>query len=283
MGGPASGHAAYHVGACLTAVRSNSALHRDALQSAVRGRLRNLFATLCRPDSRRDTQFSAALCYHVPADECFRILHTARRQGFAGDQLFAGVETLVVTGAPRSRRGCAGISGSSRKLGASTESPGPVKTFLRWTVPAPRTSPGPNTCHAEVIGRETRRPVADGARLSRALSRHTLGSLYVRYDGGDVSVIDHSPCPCGLPSPRIKLLGRWNECFTIGSHQLLPYDIQFALGRMPELSRTTCKIARGNLAHGRLRLLIIEPRARRRVFSMERAPGCHAGSACPWR
>ena len=191
----------------------------------------------------------------------FSILATARRQGFAGDQLFAGVETLVVTGAPITP----GMRRHLRELtqvGRVAEIAGSSENLL--AVDCARAEGlhlVPDTCHAEVIGRETRRPVADGERGSVVHSAVIpSGSLYVRYDGGDVGVIDHSPCPCGLPSPRIKLLGRWDDCFTIGSHQLLPYDIQFALEQeVPELSGTTCAIARGDLAQGRLRLLIIEP------------------------
>ena len=110
------------------------------------------------------------------------------------------------------------------------------------------------------------------------------GSLYVRYDGGDVGAIDHSPCGCGLPSPRIKILGRWDDRFTLGSRPLLPYDVQLALEQeVPELNGTTCVIGRGGLARGRLRLLTYRARelgegssrwsARRAVAPVQRARG----------
>ncbi len=86
------------------------------------------------------------------------------------------------------------------------------------------------------------------------------GSLYLQYDGGDVGVLDSSPCPCGLPSPRIKLLGRWDDSFSIGPHTLLPYDVQLALeSETPELRGTAFVISRDGLANGRLRLLLVEP------------------------
>lgn len=191
----------------------------------------------------------------------FSILAIARRRGLAGDRLFAGVESLVVTGAPITP----GMRAHLRELtqvGRVAEIAGSSENLL--AVDCARAEGlhlVPDTCHAEVIGRESGAPVADGERGSVVHSAVIpSGSLYLRYDGGDVGVIDHSPCPCGLPSPRIKLLGRWEDRFTIDSRQLLPYDIQFALEEeVPELSGTTCAIARGDLAQGRLRLLVIEP------------------------
>ena len=86
------------------------------------------------------------------------------------------------------------------------------------------------------------------------------GSLYLRYDGGDVGIMESSPCPCGLPSPRIKLLGRWDDCFTVGPHTLLPYDVQLALeSEVPELRGTAFVISKDGLANGMLRLLLVEP------------------------
>lgn len=191
----------------------------------------------------------------------FSILAAARRQGLAGDRLFAGVETLVVTGAPITP----GMRRHLRELtqiGRVAEIAGSSENLL--AVDCARAEGlhlVPDTCHAQVIDRETGGLAADGERGAVVHSAVIpSGSLYLRYDGGDVGVIDHSPCACGLPSPRIKLLGRWDDCFTIASRRLLPYDIQLALEQeVPELSGTTCAIARADLAEGKLRLLIIEP------------------------
>ena len=116
----------------------------------------------------------------------------------------------------------------------------------------------PDTCYAEVIDRKTGRPTSDGERGSVVHSSVIpAGSLYLRYDGGDVGILDTSPCPCGLPSPRIKLLGRWDDCFTLGAHTLLPYDVQLALeSEAPELRGIAFVIAKEGLANGTLRLLL---------------------------
>jgi phenylacetate-coenzyme A ligase PaaK-like adenylate-forming protein len=119
----------------------------------------------------------------------------------------------------------------------------------------------PDTCYAEVIDRKTGRPKLDKERGSVVhTSVIAAGSLYLRYDGGDIGFVDSSPCPCGLPSPRIKLLGRWDDCFTVGPHTLLPYDVQLALeSDVPELRGTAFVISKDGLADSILRLLLVEP------------------------
>lgn len=191
----------------------------------------------------------------------FSILATARRDGISGDQLFAGVETLVVTGAPitpgmrshlqdltRVKR-VAEIAGSSENLLAVD------------CAHAAGLHVVPDTCYVEVLDRKSGRPVADGNRGAVVHSSVIpAGSLYLRYDGGDAGVIDRSLCPCGLPSPRIKLLGRWEDCFNVGDNTLLPYDVQFALEtEVPELRGIAMVITREGLADGMLRLLLAEP------------------------
>ncbi|HXZ82400.1 MAG TPA: AMP-binding protein [Acidimicrobiales bacterium] len=191
----------------------------------------------------------------------FSVLAAAKQKGVRGDEVFAGVESMVVTGAPitpgmrdhlrqltRVKR-VAEIAGTSENLLAVDCARADGLHLV------------PDTCHAEVIDRETARPLADGERGAAVHSSVVLaGSVYLRYDGGDIAVMNHSPCPCGLPSPRIKLLGRREDSFTIGAQSLLPYDVQLALEQeVPELNGSACVITREGLAEGRLRLLLIEP------------------------
>lgn len=191
----------------------------------------------------------------------FSILATARRDGTSGDQLFAGVETLVVTGAPITpgmRSHLQDITGVKRvaEIAGSSEN-----LLAVDCIHAQGLHVVPDTCYAEVLDRNSGAAVPDGQRGSVVHSSVIpAGSLYLRYDGGDVGVIDRSPCPCGLPSPRIKLLGRWEDCFTVGDNALLPYDVQFALEtEVPELRGTALVITREGLANGMLRLLLAAP------------------------
>jgi phenylacetate-CoA ligase len=191
----------------------------------------------------------------------FSILATARRQGLRGEQLFAGVETLVVTGAPITP-GMRMHLQELTKVGRVAEIAGSSENLLAVDcVHARGLHLVPDTCFAEVIDRKTGQPMPDRERGAVIHSSVIpAGSLYLQYDGGDVGVLDSSPCPCGLPSPRIKLLGRWDDSFSIGPHTLLPYDVQLALeSETPELRGTAFVISRDGLANGRLRLLLVEP------------------------
>jgi phenylacetate-CoA ligase len=191
----------------------------------------------------------------------FSILAAARRQGLSGAHLFAGVETLVVTGAPITPGMRAHLQ-EQTQVERVTELAGSSENLLAVDcVHARGLHLVPDTCHAEVLDRKTRLPMRDGERGSVVHSSViAAGSLYLRYDGGDVGVLESSPCPCGLPSPRIKLLGRWDDCFTLGAHTLLPYDVQFALeSEVPELRGTAFVISKDGLANGMLRLLLVEP------------------------
>jgi len=191
----------------------------------------------------------------------FSILATARRQGLSGEKLFAGVETLVVTGAPITPGMRAHLQ-ELTKVKRVTELAGSSENLLAVDcIHAHGLHLVPDTCYAEVIDRKTGLPMPDGERGSVVHSSViAAGSLFLRYDGGDVGILDGSPCTCGLPSPRIKLLGRWDDCFTVGPHTMLPYDIQLALeSDVPELLGTAFVISKEGLASGTLRLLLVEP------------------------
>jgi phenylacetate-CoA ligase len=191
----------------------------------------------------------------------FSILAAARRQGLSGERLFAEVETLVVTGAPITPGMRAHLQ-ELTQVKRVTELAGSSENLLAVDcVHAQGLHLVPDTCYAEVLDRKTRLPMRDGERGAVVHSSViAAGSLYLRYDGGDVGVLNSSPCPCGLPSPRIKLLGRWDDCFTLGPHGLLPYDVQLALeSEVPELRGTALVISKDALADGMLRLLLVEP------------------------
>jgi phenylacetate-CoA ligase len=184
----------------------------------------------------------------------FSLLAEGRRQGLAAADVFGSVERLVVTGAPitagmrdhlRAATGAAHVielAGSSENLLAAECGAAPGLHVV------------PDTCHVEVLD-------ADGGR-GRVV--HTTmvpwGSMYIRYDGGDIGTLDRRPCPCGLPSPRLKILGRAEHEFVLAGRRWLPYDVQAAIEEdVPELTGTTFAIASEGLAAGRLRLLVQAP------------------------
>jgi phenylacetate-CoA ligase len=190
----------------------------------------------------------------------FSLLAEARRQGLAAADVFGSVETLVVTGAPITagmREHLRATTGAGRVV----ELAGSSENLLAAECGV---SPGlhvvPDTCHVEVLG-PGGDPAGDGER-GRVV--HTTmvpwGSMYIRYDGGDIGTLDTASCPCGLPSPRLKILGRAEHGFVLAGRRWLPYDVQAAIEEeVPELSGASFAIATEGLAAGRLRLLVQAP------------------------
>jgi phenylacetate-coenzyme A ligase PaaK-like adenylate-forming protein len=197
----------------------------------------------------------------------FTLAAEARRRGRASRDPFASVETLVVSGAPITPGMRAELERETG-VGRVVELAGSSENLLAVEC---RERSGlhvvPDTCHAEVVDPVSGEPVEPGSR-GRVVHSALVpwGSIYLRYDGGDVGVHDPGACPCGLPSPRLKLLGRADEAFTLSGRTFLPYDVQLALEEaLPELAGTPFAIVRDALAEGRLELALgagPQPRAR---------------------
>jgi len=184
----------------------------------------------------------------------FSLLAEARRQGLAPGDVFGGVERLVVTGAPITpgmRDHVRAVTGVGRvvELAGSSEN-----LLAAECGAAPGLHVVPDTCHVEVLAAGGERgPVVHTTMVP-------WGSMYIRYDGGDIGTLDGRPCPCGLPSPRLKILGRAEHEFVLGGRRWLPYDVQAAIEEeLPELAGATFAIATEGLAAGRLRLLVQAP------------------------
>ena len=184
----------------------------------------------------------------------FSLLAEARRQGLAPGDVFGGVEHLVVTGAPITpgmRDHVRAVTGVGRvvELAGSSEN-----LLAAECGAAPGLHVVPDTCHVEVLAAAGERgPVVHTTMVP-------WGSMYIRYDGGDIGTLDHRPCPCRLPSPRLKILGRAEHEFVLGGRRWLPYDVQAAIEEeVPELAGATFAIATEGLSAGRLRLLVQAP------------------------
>lgn len=194
----------------------------------------------------------------------FSILAAGRRMGKSPESVFDSVETLVVTGAPITP-GMRDHLQRVTRVSRIAEIAGTSENVLAVDcVNASGPHVVPDTCMVEVLDRETKRPAAPGRRGSLV---HCVliaeGSVYLRYDSGDAAVIDTEPCPCGLPSPRIKIMGRWENSFSLSGETLLPFDVQLAIeDGLPELGGTPCVIVREAIAEGRLRLLFSNPEAK---------------------
>ena len=184
----------------------------------------------------------------------FSLLAEGRRQGLAPADVFGSVERLVVTGAPITT----GMRDHLRVLTGADhviELAGSSENLLAAECGA---APGlhvvPDTCHVEVLAEDGQRgPVVHTTMVP-------WGSMYIRYDGGDLGTLDRAPCPCGLPSPRLKIYGRAEHEFVLAGRRWLPYDVQVAIEEeVPELTGATFAITTEGLAAGRLRLLLQPP------------------------
>ena len=188
----------------------------------------------------------------------FSILAEGRRQGLEPRAVFDGVETLVVTGAPITRgmrrhlrevtgvERVAEIAGTSENVLAVDCERGDGLHVV------------PDTCYVEVLSLPAGTPAPPGERGS-IVHCYLIdeGSIYLRYDSGDAGEIDPSPCACGRPSPRIRMLGRWETSFVLGARRWLPGDVQVALEEsLPELVGVPFVIVREGLGAGRLQLLL---------------------------
>jgi phenylacetate-CoA ligase len=184
----------------------------------------------------------------------FSLLAEGRRRGLAAADVFGSVEHLIVTGAPIT----AGMREHLRAttgVGRVVELAGSSENLLAAECGvAPGLHVVPDTCHVEVLGPTGERgPVVHTTMVP-------WGSMYIRYDGGDIGTLDTDPCPCGLPSPRLKILGRKEHEFVLAGRRWLPYDVQAAIEEdVPELVGATFAIATEGLAAGRLRLLVQAP------------------------
>jgi phenylacetate-coenzyme A ligase PaaK-like adenylate-forming protein len=190
----------------------------------------------------------------------FSLLAEARRQGRPAADVFGSVERLTVTGAPITpgmREHLVAITGVGRivELAGSSENLLSVECGAQSGLHVV-----PDTCWVEVLD-PAGAPAAPGER--GAVVHTTMvpwGSVYIRYDGGDIGTLNPAPCPCGLPSPRMKILGRAEHTFTLGGRRHLPYDVQAAVEEaVPELAGAGFAILSEGLAAGRLSLLFQSP------------------------
>lgn len=188
----------------------------------------------------------------------FPILAVARRMGIEARALFDRVEVLLVTGAPIT----AGMERHLKQVtgvGRISEAAGATEGVLAMSCAERRgLHVAPDTCYVEALDPRTSEPVAAGERGSMV---HCFlipeGSVYLRYDTEDVVMRDDSPCPCGLPSPRIKIVGRWEHSFRLAGRTAVAYDVQLRLEEaVPETIGMPFVISREGLNAGRLRLLM---------------------------
>lgn len=187
----------------------------------------------------------------------FSLLAHAEAAGTDPRELFASVESLIVAGAPVTAAMSAHLQ---RRTGVDrvVEFAGVSENLLAV---ACNRSEGlhlvPDTCYAEVVEPLSGAKAEPGERGAVVMSTSVpWGSVYLRYRTGDLGWLDPGPCPCGLASPRIKIVGRAGEMFQLGGRRVLPYDVQLAVESVPEAVGVPFVILGDALDRGRLELTL---------------------------
>ncbi|MGB3549973.1 MAG: AMP-binding protein [Candidatus Binatus sp.] len=112
-----------------------------------------------------------------------------------------------------------------------------------------------DVCYLEVLD-DAGIPVVPGSRGRLIVTKlSTAGSVFVRYDTGDIAAFAPGHCPCGCGFRRLKIYGRPESSVLVGDRTITAYDVRMCIEEDPALV-------------GRNVLLIREANARAGVLSV---------------
>jgi phenylacetate-CoA ligase len=82
------------------------------------------------------------------------------------------------------------------------------------------------------------------------------GSLYLRYDSGDVGEILPHPCECGRTWPLLEVYDRWANGVRVADKEIFPYDVRLCLEDMAEFIGVPFALVRSTPATDCLKILL---------------------------
>ncbi|MGA7870945.1 MAG: hypothetical protein WCA22_08600 [Candidatus Binatus sp.] len=86
-----------------------------------------------------------------------------------------------------------------------------------------------DVCYLEVLD-DAGAPVASGVRGRLIVTKlSSAGSIFVRYDTGDIAAFAPGPCPCGSEFRRLKIFGRPESSVLVGSQRITAYDVRMCI------------------------------------------------------
>ena len=158
------------------------------------------------------------------------------RRGLELRQAFTGVRCILVVGAPltpASRQKLQEEFGTDVYAGAGT-----TEGLIAMECSEHR---GyhlfVDTCYLEVVNPTDGNPVPPGERgLLLLTAFNPYGTVYIRFDTGDLGRINPEPCPCGRSWHRIEIYDRLANTFSVQDKKLVPYDVRLCLDEIPELT-----------------------------------------------
>ncbi len=112
-----------------------------------------------------------------------------------------------------------------------------------------------DVCYLEVVD-ETGIPVAAGQRGRLLVTKlSTAGSIFIRYDTGDIAAFAPGECACGSGFQRLKIYGRPESSVVVGARRVTAYDVRMCIEEDASLVGRNVLLVRD--AGGREKILTI--------------------------
>ena len=172
-------------------------------------------------------------------------------------QLFKGVRSIVVVGlplTPRMReflRDRLGVGDIFERGG--TQEGAAIDECRLHTAPHVHE----DVCYLEVID-DAGIQVAPGLRGRLIVTKlSTAGSIFVRYDTGDIAAFAPGQCGCGCGFRRLKIYGRPESSVLVGDRLITAYDVRMCIEEDPALvGRNVLLIREANARAGVLTVAV---------------------------
>ncbi|WP_029893455.1 phenylacetate--CoA ligase family protein [Desulfohalovibrio reitneri] len=95
-----------------------------------------------------------------------------------------------------------------------------------------------NRCFVEICHPDTGIPLKDGEVGEIVVTAFNKTYPLIRLATGDLSYIDHSPCPCGRSTPRLgNIVGRVDTTARIMGMFVYPHQVEQVMSRFEEIKR----------------------------------------------
>jgi phenylacetate-CoA ligase len=114
-----------------------------------------------------------------------------------------------------------------------------------------------DVCYLEVVDADGV-PVSPGVRGRLIVTKlSTAGSIFVRYDTGDIAAFTPGQCPCECGFRRLKIFGRPESTVLVGGRQITAYDVRMCIEEDDDLvGRNVLLIREADSAAGVLTVAI---------------------------
>ena len=161
------------------------------------------------------------------------IIRGCEEQGLAVREVFSSTESTVVVGLPLTPHFRRYLE---QRLGVRVFERGGTQEGAALDECDAHTGPHihEDVCYLEVVTPDGS-PVPDGERGLLVVTKLTPGSVFVRYNTGDIASFLPGPCSCGRTFRRLKIYGRPESSVMVGAHTITAYDVRLCVDVDPAL------------------------------------------------